>query len=403
MANIEQLGDDEIRSLVELILPNIGCRHFAPEVLDYLRERTGLLIGPGTWSFVHKNVGEYLVASAIRDGDCVSDDGQKLDRLRLFAERHNDRWNNVLFFWAGLTAPGDLQSFIEQVLTKPDPDESVLALSVIYDQLQPHRLTEPWRTKQVLRLLRRDFRTSNSPYGVYIPHPSPRKMNFDVKSPFTELRLPERTNLREVLWECLKASSIGWKDAAKCHPSILFTTWSFFATKPSNPEDLRAALDKKFLANKVRSEWWVFPMTWGIKNAALGIADISLTEFVTTLGDADPEIKSRLPIFLLASFITLTSGRHRVTSPADVLSVLESMTAIEPDQTWLGLSTEFVDPFEDFGSFDVLLQSLDLLSQNDLMTQIEASVIFNVRDYVNRLVRKREQHQKEISYFRSLG
>src|SRR6185295_7664463 len=112
-ANIEQFGDDEIRSLVELILPDIDCHYSAPEVLDHLRERTGLLVGPGTWSFVHKNVGEFLVAAAIRDGDYEVNDGEKLDRLRLFAERHNDRWNNVLFFWAGLTSPGDLQSFIE--------------------------------------------------------------------------------------------------------------------------------------------------------------------------------------------------------------------------------------------------------------------------------------------------
>src|SRR4029079_8379086 len=162
MANTEQFGDDEIKLFMQRVLPDLGCEHTVQEVLDHLRERTGLLIGPGTWSFVHKNVGEFLVAAAIRDGDCLTNDGQKLDRLRLFAERHNDRWNNVLFFWAGLTAPGDLQIFIEQVSCEAGRDDFVLAFSLLYDQLQPHRLTEPWRSEQLLGLLQIGLETVDS-------------------------------------------------------------------------------------------------------------------------------------------------------------------------------------------------------------------------------------------------
>jgi hypothetical protein len=394
MANIEQLGDDEIHSFVKLTLPDVGCLHSATEVLDYLRERTGLLIGPGTWSFVHKNVGEFLVAGAIRDGNCVSEDGQKLDRFRLFAERHNDRWNNVLFFWAGLTAPGDLQSFIEQVLAKSKPAESVLALSVIYDQLQPHRLTEPWRTKQVLALFRRDFGTPDSAEIVFICSPAPQRMSTEVDAIFTELRLPERTDLREALWECLKACDIRWKEVANCHSSIFFITWSFFATQAPNREDLRAAVDKEFLRKKAHSEWWMFSATWGIRHTAIGRGDIPLSEFVKILGDSDPHIKPSLPIFLLASFVTLSIGSNRTVSAndlANLLSVLESLKALEPDRTWLKLSTAFADPFEDLETFDVLRESLESLTRNKLMEQIEPRLVSNTRDYVTSLIEKRKQ------------
>jgi len=394
MANIEQLGHDEIRSLVELILPDIGSQHSATEVLDYLRERTGLLIGPGTWGFVHKNVGEFLVASAIRDGDCVSNDGQKLDRLRLFAERHNDRWNNVLFFWAGLTAPGDLQSFIEQVLAKSEPNESVLALSVIYDQLQPHRLTEPWRTKQVLKLLRRNFRSQHVREGVYYCSPSPVQMDISVLTIHIDLRLPERTPIGAALRECLKACNIRWKEAAKSHSSILFLTWLFFAVQPPNSDDLRGALDKGFLEKKRRSEWWMFSATWGIRHAASGLGDVSLPEFIKVIADSHPEIKPHLPIILLGSFVILSDGTRRTSSPnilANLLSVLESFKAVEPDPTWLELSTEFQGRYDDLGTFDVLLKSLELLRESKLMEHIETSLVSNTREYVTTLIEKRKQ------------
>jgi hypothetical protein len=112
---VGHLDDSEMRTFLDMVLPTLVCGHPSLAVLDHLRERTGPLVGPGTWSFTHKGVGEFLVAAAIEDGDEVDSSGQKLDRSRLFRERRDDRWNTGLFFWAGLTTPGNLQSFIEQV------------------------------------------------------------------------------------------------------------------------------------------------------------------------------------------------------------------------------------------------------------------------------------------------
>ncbi|MEK6676984.1 MAG: NACHT domain-containing protein, partial [Planctomycetota bacterium] len=71
MKDLEQLGDAEIEPVMAGILRDLGCREPAIDVLNYFRERSGLLIGPGTWNFVHKSVAEFLVASAICDGDQV--------------------------------------------------------------------------------------------------------------------------------------------------------------------------------------------------------------------------------------------------------------------------------------------------------------------------------------------
>jgi hypothetical protein len=389
--SMEQVGDEDIRSLVQAILPCVGCIHSAPEVLDHLRERTGLLVGPGTWSFVHKNVGEFLVAAAIRDGDYEVNDGQKLDRLRLFAERHNDRWNNVMFFWAGLTTPGDLQSFVEQIIAKSRAADSILGLSLIYDQLQPHRLTEPWRTRQVIKLLQRDFRSTSVGAGAFVCGPLPKNMKNRVETFVPRLRLPESTTLRAVLWECLKACDISWKEAAKCHSSLLFIMWSFFSAHPPNAENLRNALVDETIRTKVQSEWLVFSTTWGITYAALGLGNVGLAEFIHILGETWPEWKGRLPFFVLGSFINVVDDPRRSDAKPlnDLLVALESITTIDIDQAWLQLSTEFED-HRSMKRFDLLKSFLHVLNGDELR-EIDSGAISNSRNYVMNLIATRER------------
>ena len=238
----EQLGDDEIRQWFANTLPNLGCTCESNVVLDHLRERTGLLVGPGTWSFAHKSVGEFLVAAAIRDGDQIDNDGQKVDRLRLFKERHHDRWNTVLFFWAGLTTPGDLHSFIEQVIDEPEDADFVLAMSLIYDQLLPHRLTEPWLSMQLLKLLKKGGAEEENWHRSYGWSPLPKDMDEGINLKFyPRLRTLNETDFKMALWECLKMSRFTWRQVSGCHKSLLFLVWLYFVIEPETPEDLRSA------------------------------------------------------------------------------------------------------------------------------------------------------------------
>ena len=396
VANIEQLGDDEIRSLVELILPDINCRHSAAEVLDYLRERTGLLIGPGTWSFVHKNVGEFLVAAAIRDGDCVSDDGQKLDRLRLFAERHNDRWNNVLFFWTGLTTPGDLMSFIDQVSAESSPSDTILALSLIYDQIQSYRLTEPWKSETLLALLQKDFRPKEDALFKGLScGPFPKETHWaGGYSLLLTLRTPELVFSLSALWACLRLSRITWKKASSCHQSILFDVWTFFTITPPSAEDLRTALDKNTWVKGMDRTWLIFPATTGIQRAAKGLGSLSLAEFIDILGQAESELKRRIPFFLLGALITLPQDAtpSKQESVTTILRSLESVKDYELDQQWLRLSTEFVeDRLPSNIQFDLLKRSLKTLYEVELENSFDPNLVNTVRGYVKALIAKRDQ------------
>ena len=88
--------------LIQSALQNLSVSLPPRDVLAFLRERTGLIVGPGVYSFVHNSVGEFLVAESVIQGEMRDETGKRLDRFYLFEHRDYDRWNTVAFLWAGL-------------------------------------------------------------------------------------------------------------------------------------------------------------------------------------------------------------------------------------------------------------------------------------------------------------
>jgi len=112
-------------------LVTIGISESAADVLCVLRERSGLIIGPSIYNFVHKSIAEFLVAEIVWDGDQNDLAGQRIDRMYLFEQRDNDRWNSVIFLWAGLSSVVDLVTFIDLCLAVKN---WALAYGILYDQ-----------------------------------------------------------------------------------------------------------------------------------------------------------------------------------------------------------------------------------------------------------------------------
>lgn len=117
------------------------------ELLSELRERSGLLVGPGTYSFVHKSVAEYLVAEAVVQGARRDPRGERIDRFYLFAQRGNDRWRVVLFLWAGLVPLADMLYFVDECLKVGDLS---LAYGLVTDQFD--RVPAEYHRKMVKAL-----------------------------------------------------------------------------------------------------------------------------------------------------------------------------------------------------------------------------------------------------------
>ncbi|MEL6579013.1 MAG: NACHT domain-containing protein [Cyanobacteria bacterium J06621_12] len=129
----DQLDEGEISQQLNKILSNMKLDCSSEDVLETLRERSGLIIGPGIYSFIHKSVGEYLVADAIIQGSQRDESGKKIDRLTLFDRRNDDRWNTVIFLWAGLAPIQDLEDFISSCI---DAHSYSLTYGLLYDQYE---------------------------------------------------------------------------------------------------------------------------------------------------------------------------------------------------------------------------------------------------------------------------
>jgi hypothetical protein len=409
LAETEQLGDDEIESFLFSILQDLGCTYPVSIILDHLRERSGLLIGPGTWNFVHKSIGEFLVAAAICDGDQTDDTGEKLDRLRLLRERHNDRWNTVLFFWAGLTSPGDLQTFIEQVTEGLESDDFILAVSLIYDQLQPHRLTEQWRNNQILKLL-------NKGHSPFIDHADvPERTAFgsfypaEMKGgrlfvPLTPLRtLGGFLELGFAIREFLKVCNLDLEAVFRCHESLFFYVWVYSTIEPRTISDFQLSLSNKNWKKNLGDEAILLPLTHGICNSSERSDELSLQHYVDTICNIIPEISEYIILFIFGSFSLTEHLRNRYsqtsknTALLNLLQCARHLKSRTIDLKWLQSTKNFASPYFFNGqedTFDLLKKFLETLDKTSLAC--EDALINEIRTHAIELINKRDSNYKDI-------
>lgn len=308
--DLDQIGDNEINSLMERVLRELGCNHSAPQVLDHLRERSGLLIGPGTWSFVHKSVAEYLVATAVVDGDQADVSGQSVDRLRLFNERHNDRWNTVLFFWGGLTSVADLQSFIDQLLGLKGNSETSLALGLLFDQWQPYRLPKAWREARLAKILIAGFRAKKENLISFSTDLVPAAVDIEIPVPTIAIRSIEQSFLssfgHNAIRKCLQDSDLRWKDLHRTHKSFKTSVWLDFVCNPASEDELRLLLDQKKITNLVGAlqDRILIALTWGMTGHSYKRGpSIGLKSFISTFRELVPETSNKILFCLAAHFV----------------------------------------------------------------------------------------------------
>jgi hypothetical protein len=139
----DQIDEDLALETMRELLQSFKISLSEEVVLAGLRERSGLIIGPGVYSFVHKSVLEFLVAESVLQGDQRDESGRRIDRFCLFEHRNDDRWNTVTFLWVGLASVSEVESFIDECIKAKKWD---LAYGILYDQynkFQPeicHRL-----------------------------------------------------------------------------------------------------------------------------------------------------------------------------------------------------------------------------------------------------------------------
>lgn len=180
----DQIEENIFINWLKSLLENMGLSISSEDVLAHLRERTGLIVGPGIYSFIHKTVAEYLVSEAILDGNVRLESGDKIDRFWLFQNRNNDRWNTIVFLWAGLAPISDIEDFIEQCL---DIRDAFTGYGVLYDQI--HRLSRNICRKFIFQYIDLIHDNFSSDFDSFYMIPGGYKKTIPLKEPGFQLEI----------------------------------------------------------------------------------------------------------------------------------------------------------------------------------------------------------------------
>ncbi|MEL7408135.1 MAG: NACHT domain-containing protein, partial [Cyanobacteria bacterium J06558_2] len=254
----DQLDEGEITQQLDRILEEMKLTCSAEDVLETLRERSGLIIGPGIYSFIHKSVGEYLVADAINQGDQRDTSGTRIDRLTLFDYRDKDRWNTIIFLWAGIASVKDLENFIDSCI---EAKSYRLALGILYDQYE--KFSTIYRKNLIDKLLCGQIELGFPQRSVYYKYYAP----FDYYSTYIPRALKIRSyNLRSItedigierlLLKVVNKGDVSWSNMKNPQNEIRDFLWTFFTVKIENFDDWKKSIAADPPCNGNNELWFI--------------------------------------------------------------------------------------------------------------------------------------------------
>ncbi len=237
----DQIDEDEAADVTRKCLNEMRKQEDATEVLASLRERSGLIVGPGTYSFIHKSVAEFLVADAAVQGSYIDASGTRIDRFALFQHRADDRWNVVIFLWAGLAPVIDVEAFIEQCKGVDDIPLGYGILDDQYDRFPPH-------TKRRL-VLRLRYVNNGLHDGIHFwacnwQKKSTVKDETDLVIPSLELRGLQHRMLPNILFRAVVDHLLLWSDAKGTCGQMRVLIWMSVASSSTDIRDWSACIKK---------------------------------------------------------------------------------------------------------------------------------------------------------------
>jgi hypothetical protein len=384
----DAVEEAEIEPVVAQALRAGAVQASALDVLEQLRERSGLLIGPGIWSFAHKSIGEFLLAEVIVDGNLTVGTGERLDRMWLYQRRHEDRLNTTLFLWAGLVPASELESVIEMLLKGSD-DDRLLGFGLAYDQFE--RLGEARRRDVAVALARMSRINSKSDVSWSFPFSAApggpptggiplRCVSDDVYSDHLLNRLAQ---VGAISWDDVKdhqGPARDWLWISGERPA-----WWYEAddTKAPSPPDSAAPDD-----------WWAQAVWHGIRPVTH--LPGSLQERLNKVVKRNLTTPGRTVLLLMASSIYADIIGQ---SSLPYVFMIASLENTEFDLHWLAASDHVQVHFKkDFRFIDLTDHFATMLdgiqASSELSGSEEAAAIAACRKLNARLVLEREQLMK---------
>ncbi len=387
--DVDEMSDKDMVKMFEKITDEVACKYHAEDVLNHLRERTGLLVGPGSWSFVHKHVGEYFFAVGIEEGTHMDHYDQRVDRWRLFEERHNDRWQFVLLFWAGLTSSGNLQAFVEEVMEKQTMNDNALAFKLLHDQMSLHRFEKKWLREKVLTLLNREFVCRDIPLLSYIAQPEGAKpVAWFPSDPKQDYLTLEGLDFHSLLADAISVAGLGTSDLERCDRSyqLLLVAVILRSIRGTPKEVIEAALSVfKQGEDDLRALECTITI-WAVNGFVLEVNGWSMNEFVEALQSVSKIKKERL-LFNFLGFYSL-HDRLFATHIKNLLEAVDALSKYPYDEELLKSSHNFYN--ERNVKVDILGEFLRHISnEGTRKAEIDPNLLGRVQNFVTQLIEKR--------------
>jgi hypothetical protein len=306
-------GEDQLDETVTLdwlqgFLQRINISLPGEDVLAVLRERSGLIVGPGIYSFAHKSIAEYLVAETILQGDQRDESGRRIDRFLLFEYRDDDRWNTVTFLWAGLAPITDVESFMDAC---NEVKAWALAYGILYDQYE--RIPKETRRQLLLQAIyAKQIPIQLKAFSYWVVSYFHNVADAKLPIPSFGLRLlTPHQSFKDILYNATSDGTLVWSDILKSSGEMRDLLWMHFVISPQSINELKTLLEMPGPENGSSSLWlfWVGERLFISilrNNLALDVQDT-----LKTYKETCPHVKGFVPLLLMTIGIILVRRDFR--------------------------------------------------------------------------------------------
>lgn len=391
----EQLEEAEAIAVVQTALDKLGKKCDAQKVLEVLRERSGLLVGPGIYNFVHKSVGEFLVAEAVVEGDDRDPSGNRIDRLLLFKHRGDDKWNTVTFLWAGLAPFADVETFAQECINVGDIP---LAWGILWDQYK--RFSRDARRRQLLQ----GFGTNadrlfsdNSSFGTDSGGPretfeARRKLNV----PMMSLRGIQDCWVYHLLFRAVRDGTILWCDAKDAQGLLRDFMW-FSVVFPCRDIDDWAECIKAPPPAGAPADVWRHWIAEHLMNLVVAVKDPSRgLKFLDAYVVAFPHLAGWLPLALMSAALQDALLREEDQRSISEIAVsakkaLVSIRCHDVPSDFLGTTNHWFLHRMSGKDIDLLREFASLIESHAKECGPDGGLHRETLDYVNSLIARRDK------------